>query len=110
MGEGDAATDWNDDAQRDDPTAYTAASLAAMFEKSWRVIASALDRWTFADLEQVCAPPAAHQAWLRKQGLDEAPPHTRGWIVWHVMEHEIYHGGELSLGLGAHGVESFYTW
>jgi len=32
-----------------------------------------------------------------------------GSIVWHVMEHEIYHGGELSLALGTYGVDSFYT-
>jgi len=25
------------------------------------------------------------------------------------MEHEIHHGGELSLALGIHGLESFYT-
>jgi hypothetical protein len=26
------------------------------------------------------------------------------------MEHEIHHGGELSLALGTHGVGDFYTW
>jgi uncharacterized damage-inducible protein DinB len=107
MGEGDPARDWDEDAG--EPTVYEAASLVAMFEKSWRVISSALDRWTYADLEQVFAPPASHQAWLRNQGLEEAPPHTREWIVWHVMEHEIHHGGELSLALGTYGVDSFYT-
>jgi uncharacterized damage-inducible protein DinB len=110
MGEGDPNRDWNDDEDTGEPTVYKAASLVAMFEQSWRVIASALDRWTFADLEQVFAPPASHQAWLRNQGLEEEPPHTRRWIVWHVMEHEIYHGGELSLALGSYGVDSFYTW
>jgi uncharacterized damage-inducible protein DinB len=38
------------------------------------------------------------------------PAHPRQWIVWHVLEHEIHHGGELSLALGMSGVESFYTW
>ncbi len=66
--------------------------------------------WTSADLEQLFFPPASHQAWLRDQGLEEAPPHTRQWIVWHVLEHEIHHGGELSLALGTYGVNSFYTW
>jgi hypothetical protein len=27
-----------------------------------------------------------------------------------VMEHEIHHGGELSLALGTHGLDDFYTW
>jgi uncharacterized damage-inducible protein DinB len=110
MGEGDPNLDWNDDEDSDEPTAYKAASLVALFEKSWHVISSALDRWTSADLEQLFSPPASHQAWLRKQGLAEESPHTRQWIVWHVMEHEIHYGGELSLTLGTSGVDSFYTW
>src|SRR5262249_4291810 len=112
MGEGDPDIDWNDgedNGDTDGPTVYKVASLVAMFEKSWHVIASALDRWTSANLEQLFLPPASHQAWLRRQGLEEAPPHTRQWIVWHVMEHEIHHGGELSLALGTHGLDSFYT-
>ncbi|GCE07192.1 DinB family protein [Dictyobacter aurantiacus] len=87
-----------------------AAELVVMFEETWRVISSALDRWTPADLEQLIPPSAAHQAWLRNQGLEEESAHTRQWIVWHVMEHEIHHGGELSLALGTYGVDSFYTW
>jgi|SRR6516225_6587121 uncharacterized damage-inducible protein DinB len=93
----------------EEPTVYQAASLVAMFEKSWHVISSALERWTCADLEQLFFPPASHQAWLRDQGLAEAPAHTRQWSVWHVMEHEIHHGGELSLALGNNGLNSFYT-
>jgi uncharacterized damage-inducible protein DinB len=110
MGEGDPNIDWNDDKDPDEPPVYTAAELVALFEKSWHVISSALDRWTSADLEQLFSPPASHQEWLRNQGLEEESPHTRQWIVWHVMEHEIHHGGELSLALGTYGINSFYTW
>jgi uncharacterized damage-inducible protein DinB len=110
MGEGDPTRDWNDDEDTDEPTVQEAAALVAMFEKSWRVISSALDRWTSADLEQLFVSPDSHQAWLRDQGLEEEPAHTRQWIVWHVMEHEIHHGGELSLALGTYGLDSFYTW
>ena len=28
-----------------------------------------------------------------------------GWIIWHVLEHEIHHRGELSLMLGMMGRE-----
>ncbi len=94
--------------EEDESYVYNAAELVTIFEQTWRVISSALDRWTFADLEQLFQPPASHQAWLRNQGLEEAPPHTRLWIVWHVMEHEIHHGGELSLALGTHGIDTFY--
>lgn len=110
MGEGDPNLDWNEEEDTDEPAVYKAASLIAMFEKSWRVISCALDRWTSADLEQLFSPPASHQAWLRDQGLEEEHAHTRQWIIWHVMEHEIHHGGEFSLALGIHGLESFYTW
>lgn len=110
MGEGDPTLDWNDGEDNDGPALSRTASLVAMFEKSWHVISSALDRWTSADLEKLFQPTASHQAWLRAQGLEEEPPHTRQWIVWHVMEHEIHHGGELSLALGTYGVDSFYTW
>ena len=106
--EGTAMAQWRQLAELDEPKT---ADLVAMFELSWHVIASALDRWTSADLEQLISPPASHQAWLRRKGiLEEEPPHSRLWIIWHVMEHEIHHGGELSLALGTHGVEGFYTW
>jgi uncharacterized damage-inducible protein DinB len=112
MGEGDIDCDWNDENNENNegPTIYEATAMTSMFEKSWNVIASCLDRWTPADLEQLFSPPASHQAWLQKQGLPAETAHTRQWIIWHVMEHEIHHGGEFSLGLGTHGVASFYTW
>jgi uncharacterized damage-inducible protein DinB len=25
-------------------------------------------------------------------------------VVWHVLEHDLHHGGELSLTLGLHGI------
>lgn len=34
-------------------------------------------------------------------GPDEIP---RGWIIWHVIEHDLHHGGEFSYSLGALGL------
>ncbi len=31
---------------------------------------------------------------------------SRAWVVWHVMEHDLHHGGELSLTLGMHGLSA----
>lgn len=73
-----------------------AASLVSAFELTWQMIAPALSRWTAADLAHLISPPAAVAA--------ERSAHTREWIVWHVLEHEIHHGGELSLALGGHGL------
>ncbi len=101
---------WDELWGSDEQTVPDAAALVTMLEGTWLVISSALDRWTPAELEQLFQPPASHQEWLRAQGLEEEPPHTRQWIVWHVMEHEIHHGGELSLALGTYGLDDFYTW
>ena len=109
MGEGDPDLDWNDDEDNDEPAVYKAASLVAMFEKSWHVISLCPGLLDFRRSGTAFFTPASHQAWLRNQGLEEAPAHTRQWIVWHVLEHEIHHGGELSLALGTYGLESFYT-
>jgi uncharacterized damage-inducible protein DinB len=35
--------------------------------------------------------------------IPEGETYTLGWIIWHVVEHEIHHRGELSLLLGLLG-------
>lgn len=29
---------------------------------------------------------------------------TRQWIIWHLIEHDVHHGGEISIILGANGL------
>ncbi len=58
------------------------------------MIQDALARWTPADLEEVFPHPYNK----------ESPARSRQWIIWHVLEHDIHHGGELSSILGAHGL------
>ncbi len=29
---------------------------------------------------------------------------SRSWIIYHVLEHDLHHGGEVSLTLGIHGL------
>jgi len=38
---------------------------------------------------------------------DESTPDilTRQWIIWHLIEHDIHHAGEISIILGAHGLQ-----
>jgi uncharacterized damage-inducible protein DinB len=31
---------------------------------------------------------------------------TRQWIVWHLIEHDLHHGGEISLTMGMHGLKA----
>ena len=34
---------------------------------------------------------------------------SRAWIVWHVLEHDLHHGGEISHTLGMHGLQAGFT-
>jgi len=69
------------------------AELVVGLERTWQMIQDALARWTPADLEQVF-PPYGEGSFAR----------SRQYIIWHVLEHDIHHGGELSSILGAHGL------
>ena len=95
MGEEDPPdlVQWADDEQN----LREAASLVSAFEMTWHMISPALSRWTATDLEHLVPPPAAV--------AEQRSAHTREWIVWHVLEHEIHHGGELSLALGGYGLQ-----
>lgn len=93
-----------DPADKEEQPALEAAELVAGLEATWRMMADALARWTPADLEHVFPPPAS----LREDQRENFPPRTRQWILWHVLEHEIHHGGELSLALGGYGLPGIY--
>ncbi len=94
MGEGDPSLDplgrWDDDGA----PPRSAAELVAGLEQSWALIAGCLDRWTPADLD----------ATFTRERPRGVVTRSRQWIIWHVLEHDIHHGGELSLTLGNHGL------
>jgi uncharacterized damage-inducible protein DinB len=73
----------------------SAVELVSGLEATWRVIHDGLDRWTIADLEEVF-----HDT--DENGEDET--FTRQWVIWHLIEHDLHHGGEISFALGMHGV------
>lgn len=101
LGEGDPGlVHWDEDQQ----AVRTPAELVAGLEESWHLIADALARWTPADLGQLFPTPA----FLSEEEQQFFPPQTRQWIIWHVLEHEIHHGGELSLALGGIGLPGVY--
>ena len=53
-----------------------------------------MDQWTGED-------------WKRTwPGKDEFDPEviTRQWVIWHLIEHDLNHGGEISLILSVHGI------
>jgi uncharacterized damage-inducible protein DinB len=75
----------------------TAAEMVRGLELSWSVIKSGLERWSAGDLTKEFIRPVPNA-----QG--ERPSRSRQWIVWHLVEHDVHHGGEISFSLGMHGV------
>lgn len=72
----------------------TAAELVSGLESTWQVLQSALGRWTEADLAEEVE---------RTRG-GETERLSRRWVIWHLIEHDIHHGREISFSLGMHGL------
>ncbi|HLY29482.1 MAG TPA: DinB family protein [Ktedonobacterales bacterium] len=77
-----------------DEPGHTAAELVQGLDSTWRLMADCLARWSSDDMRQTFPDD-----WDGVQ-VDL----SRAWIVWHVMEHDLHHGGELSFTLGMHGI------
>ncbi len=79
----------------------TPAELVTGLEETWQMIQTALARWTPDDLEQVFQKSfpssEAGQEHIVRQ-------HSRQWVIWHLLEHDLHHGGEISLTLGMYGL------
>lgn len=71
-----------------------ADELVSGLETSWRVMQEAIARWTPADMQQS----------YKNDPGDEPEIFTRQWVIWHLIEHDLHHGGEISLTLGMHGL------
>lgn len=72
--------------------------IATALRSTWKCLAACLDAWTEADLEVEFGRPVPNA-----QGLK--PRRSRQYIVWHVAEHDLHHGGEISITLGMHGLK-----
>ena len=72
----------------------SADELVSGLEKTWQVIQEVLERYTLADL----------QAPVEDEWEGQTYTYTRGWVIWHVMEHDLHHGGEIAYSLGMHGL------
>lgn len=81
---------WEDDL--DHPR--SAAALAVAFERTWRMTDDCLRRWTAQDL----------QVEFSRQRGGRTQTFTRGWVIWHLIEHELQHGAEIAVILRAHGL------
>jgi uncharacterized damage-inducible protein DinB len=82
---------------------HSAEELVAGLEATWRMIEAALARWTVADLSYVFEPPDA----LTEAERETFGPSTRQEIMFHVLRHDIHHGGELAVGMGQYHRPTF---
>jgi uncharacterized damage-inducible protein DinB len=70
------------------------AELVEGLERTWSMLDDCLGRWTADDL-------AVEFSRRRHTGTQTV---TRAWVVWHLIEHDVHHGGEISLILGSNGL------
>lgn len=74
----------------------TASELVAGLAATWQVMQQTIASYTLADLREEIS---------RERG-GRTRVFSRGWVIWHVMEHDLHHGGEISLTLGMHGLQA----
>ena len=70
------------------------AELALGLDCTWQFMEGCLSRWSPDEMRQT----------FPDQWDGKPVAVSRAWVVWHVMEHDLHHGGELSLTLGMHGL------
>lgn len=71
-----------------------ARELVDGLEQTWTGMRETIGNWTEEDWQQT---------WPGDPG-DEPEIITRQWVIWHLIEHDVHHGGEISLTLGVHGI------
>jgi uncharacterized damage-inducible protein DinB len=93
-----AYASWNEAALSGSPItpAPTAADLAQGLDDTWQFMADCLARWN----------PAAMQQTFPDDWDGTRVELSRAWVVWHVLEHDLHHGGEVSLTFGMHGLQA----
>lgn len=79
---------------RDDMPVRSADELVSALDTTWQAMQAAIARWT----------PAQWQETYPGEPPDEPEVITRMWVIWHLIEHDLHHGGEISLILGANGL------
>lgn len=79
--------------QRGSP-ARSAAELVRGLEGTWAFIEARLQSWTPVD----CAKT------FPDEWNGQVFEVSRSWVIYHVMEHDLFHGGEISLILGMNGL------
>ena len=96
LGEGDDAFGAYHEWDQPDAPARTASELVSGLAATWKAMQEALARFTPEDLAQ--------EVTGERKGHHFA--YQRGWVVWHVIEHDLHHGGEIGYSLGMRGLKA----
>jgi uncharacterized damage-inducible protein DinB len=89
---------WDAVARALDAPAPSGAELAQGLNRSWQFMADCLARWSPAEMQQTFSDEG-----------DGSTEVSRAWVVWHVLEHDLHHGGEVSLTLGMHELQADFA-
>jgi uncharacterized damage-inducible protein DinB len=73
----------------------SAAELVRGLDETWAFIESRLKRWTPVDCAKTFPDEIAGQKY----------EFSRSWVIYHVLEHDLHHGSEVSLILGMNGLQ-----
>lgn len=95
----DASAEVKAYAEWDEAVPRTGAELAQALDASWQLMANSIARWSDADMRETF--PDEWDGVIVQL--------SRAWVVWHVLEHDLHHGGEISLTLGMHGIPATFT-
>lgn len=71
--------------------------LVRWLNSTWQIVEDSLKLWTVTDLAKT----------YKHKWNGQVYDVSRQWTIWRVMNHDIHHGGELSLMLGLQGIEAF---
>ncbi len=106
MGEGtpEVAAFMHWEEEEEGRSVHSTAELVAGLEATWGMIEQALARLSVGDLVQVFDPPSS----LTEAERQFWGPRTRQWIMWHVLRHDIHHGGELAVGMGGYRLPTIW--
>jgi uncharacterized damage-inducible protein DinB len=79
--------------QGDAPERSTLELLDGL-DLTWQVLQGGLARWRPPDLEDILH--------IEREGM--VSTRSRQWVIWHMLEHDLHHAGELFLTLGMYGL------
>ena len=74
----------------------SAVDIVNGLEATWKGMHDIIARWTPEDWEKT---------WPDEDDASTPDVLTRQWIIWHLIEHDLSHSGEISIMLGSHGLQ-----